>query len=78
VACPPSVDLADLAGCDLVIDAAFEDLDVKLDVFGRLDRVVKPGAILATNTSTLDVNRIAAAMGRPADVVGTHFFSRRT
>jgi 3-hydroxyacyl-CoA dehydrogenase len=71
----PSLDLADLAGCDLIVEAVFEDMDVKRDVFTRLDRVAKPNAVLATNTSTLDVDRIAAATGRPADVVGMHFFS---
>ena len=71
----PGLDLADLAGCDLVIEAVFEDMDVKRDVFARLDQVAKPGAVLATNTSTLDVDRIAAATRRPADVVGMHFFS---
>jgi 3-hydroxyacyl-CoA dehydrogenase len=65
----------DLASADIVIEAVFEDLAVKQKVFRELDRVAKPGAILATNTSTLDVNRIAAATRRPADVLGTHFFS---
>ena len=67
--------LDDVAGCDLVIEAVFEDLAVKQDVFARLDRGLKPGAVLATNTSYLDVNRIAGATGRPADVLGLHFFS---
>ena len=65
----------DLAKADLVIEAVFEDVDVKAAVFGELDRVMKPGAILASNTSTLDVNRIAACTQRPQDVVGLHFFS---
>jgi 3-hydroxyacyl-CoA dehydrogenase len=65
----------ELADADLVIEAVFEDLEVKEEVFGKLGRVMKPGAILATNTSTLDVDRIAQASGRPADVVGMHFFS---
>ncbi|MBI3706562.1 MAG: enoyl-CoA hydratase/isomerase family protein [Proteobacteria bacterium] len=60
---------------DVVVEAVFEDMDVKKDVFRRLDGVVKPGAILATNTSTLDVDEIAATTGRPADVIGLHFFS---
>jgi 3-hydroxyacyl-CoA dehydrogenase len=60
---------------DIVIEAVFERMDVKLAVFAELDRVMKPGAILATNTSTLDVNAIARATRRPADVIGLHFFS---
>lgn len=65
----------DLADADLIIEAVFEDLDVKQKVFSELDRVAKRGAILATNTSTLDVNAIAATTGRPQDVIGLHFFS---
>ncbi len=65
----------DVAGADIVIEAVFEDLDVKARVFRELDRVAKPEAILATNTSTLDVNKIAAFTSRPAAVLGTHFFS---
>ena len=68
-------DYAELANCDLIIEAVFEDMDVKKDVFGRLDRVAKPGAILATNTSYLDVDDIAASTVRARDIVGTHFFS---
>lgn len=64
-----------LADADLIIEAVFEDLAVKESVFRRLDAIAKPGAILATNTSTLDVDRIAAFTGRPTDVLGTHFFS---
>lgn len=60
---------------DIVIEAVFENLDVKKQVFSELDRAAKPGAILATNTSTLDVNLIAAATTRPQDVIGLHFFS---
>lgn len=60
---------------DLVIEAVFEDMAVKEQVFGALDRIAKPGAVLATNTSYLDVNKIAAITRRPADVVGLHFFS---
>ncbi|WP_029011484.1 3-hydroxyacyl-CoA dehydrogenase NAD-binding domain-containing protein [Niveispirillum irakense] len=70
-----SLDLADLGDCDLVIEAVFEQMDVKKDVFARLDKVAKPGAILATNTSYLDVEQIAAATGRPDHVLGLHFFS---
>ena len=65
----------DVAGADIVIEAVFEDLDVKGKVFRELDRVAKAEAILATNTSTLDVNKIAALTSRPAAVLGTHFFS---
>ena len=64
-----------LADVDLVIEAVFESMDVKRQVFGELDRVCKPGAILASNTSYLDVNEIAACTSRPQDVVGLHFFS---
>lgn len=65
----------DLATADLVIEAVFENLDLKCNVFQDLDRTCKAGAILATNTSTLDVDRIAAATSRPSDVLGLHFFS---
>ncbi len=71
----PTLSYDDLADVDLVIEAVYEDLEVKRTVFGELDRVAKLGAILATNTSTLDVDRIAAFTGRPQDVVGLHFFS---
>ncbi|APX13597.1 FAD-dependent oxidoreductase [Tateyamaria omphalii] len=64
-----------LAEVDLVIEAVFEDMDVKKQVFAELDRVCKPGAILASNTSYLDINEIAATTSRPADVLGLHFFS---
>lgn len=67
--------LADLADCDLVIEAVFENLDLKKQIFSELNRVMKPGAILATNTSALDINQIAAATDRPQDVIGLHFFS---
>jgi len=66
---------ADIASADIVIEAVFEDMDVKAQVFKELDRVAHPKAILATNTSTLDVDRIAAFTSRPASVIGTHFFS---
>ncbi|HWH82566.1 MAG TPA: 3-hydroxyacyl-CoA dehydrogenase NAD-binding domain-containing protein, partial [Burkholderiaceae bacterium] len=65
----------DLKDADLVIEAVFEDLGVKETVFKTLDEVMKPGAILASNTSTLDVNKIAAFTKRPQDVIGMHFFS---
>jgi 3-hydroxyacyl-CoA dehydrogenase len=65
----------DLKDCDMVIEAVFEDMAVKEQVFKTLDEVMKPGAILATNTSTLDVDKIAAFTKRPQDVIGTHFFS---
>ncbi len=71
----PTLKDTDLAAADIVIEAVFEDLTVKQKVFAQLDRVARPGAILATNTSTLDVNQIAAATRRPADVLGMHFFS---
>ncbi|MBN9203905.1 3-hydroxyacyl-CoA dehydrogenase NAD-binding domain-containing protein [Methylibium petroleiphilum] len=70
-----TLDYADLADADMVIEAVFEDLGVKEQVFRRLDAVMKPGAILASNTSTLDLNRIASFTKRPQDVIGTHFFS---
>jgi 3-hydroxyacyl-CoA dehydrogenase len=71
----PSLDFGALADCDLVIEAVYENMDVKKDVFGKLDGIVKQGAILASNTSYLDVNEIAGATKRPADVLGMHFFS---
>ncbi len=64
-----------LSNVDLVIEAVFENMDVKREVFGKLDAVCKPGAILASNTSYLDVDEIAAATSRPQDVIGLHFFS---
>jgi 3-hydroxyacyl-CoA dehydrogenase len=70
-----SLTLAAVAGVDLVVEAVFENLAVKREVFGRLGELAKPGTVLATNTSTLDIDAIAAASGRPADVVGMHFFS---
>ncbi|WP_103727643.1 3-hydroxyacyl-CoA dehydrogenase NAD-binding domain-containing protein [Novosphingobium sp. HII-3] len=71
----PAIGLEALGDVDLVIEAVFEEMGVKKDVFGKLDRIAKPGAILATNTSFLDVNEIAAATTRPEWVVGLHFFS---
>ncbi|HEX6702973.1 MAG TPA: 3-hydroxyacyl-CoA dehydrogenase family protein [Gaiellaceae bacterium] len=70
-----TTDLADLAGCDLVIEAAFEDLDVKRELFRALEDVVAPDAVLATNTSALSVTEIAAAAKHPERVVGMHFFN---
>ena len=69
------VGLEAAADADLIIEAVFEEMGVKKDVFGKLDKIAKPGAILATNTSYLNVDDIAAATSRPADVVGLHFFS---
>jgi 3-hydroxyacyl-CoA dehydrogenase len=71
----PTLDFNALADCDLIIEAVYEDMEVKKEVFGRLDKIAKRGAILASNTSYLDINEIAASISRPADVVGTHFFS---
>ena len=71
----PTLDFDALADCDLVIEAVFEQMEIKQEIFGRLDKVMKPGAILASNTSYLNVDEIAAATSRPQDVVGLHFFS---
>jgi 3-hydroxyacyl-CoA dehydrogenase len=71
----PTLTYDDLADADLVIEAVFEDLAVKETVFRKLDDICKPGAILASNTSTLDLDRIASFTQRPQDVVGAHFFS---
>ncbi|MDH4465783.1 MAG: 3-hydroxyacyl-CoA dehydrogenase NAD-binding domain-containing protein [Acidovorax sp.] len=70
-----STSYADIAQVDLVIEAVFEDIEVKKAVFRELDRVCKPGAVLATNTSYLDIDAIAASTSRPQDVIGLHFFS---
>ncbi|MBD0413855.1 3-hydroxyacyl-CoA dehydrogenase NAD-binding domain-containing protein [Oryzicola mucosus] len=70
-----TTDYADLADCDLIIEAVFEEMSVKHEVFGKLEKIAKEGAILASNTSYLDVNEIAAGTNRPADVLGMHFFS---
>ena len=70
-----TTDWGAIADADLVIEAVFETMDVKRDVFTRLDAICKPGALLASNTSTLDVDQIAGFTKRPADVVGMHFFS---
>ncbi len=71
----PTTDYADIADVDLVIEAVFENLELKKKIFGELDKTMKHGAILATNTSYQDVDAIAAATGRPQDVIGLHFFS---
>ena len=71
----PTLNYEAIGQADIVIEAVFETMEVKRRVFTTLDRVMKPGAILATNTSTLDVNRIAGFTRRPRDVLGTHFFS---
>ena len=70
-----TVEFDQLADCDLIIEAVFENMDVKKDVFTRLDKIAKQGAILATNTSALDINEIAAVTSRPEAVIGLHFFS---
>ncbi len=70
-----TTDYADLADADIVIEAVFEDMDLKKQIFQKLDQICKPEAILATNTSSLDINEIATATRRPENVVGTHFFS---
>lgn len=71
----PTLSLEDLADCDLIIEAVYENMDVKKELFGKLDKIAKPGAILASNTSYLNVDEIAASTSRPQDVVGMHFFS---
>jgi 3-hydroxyacyl-CoA dehydrogenase len=67
--------LQDASDADIIVEAVFERMDVKQEIFRKLDAIAKPGAILASNTSTLDVDQIAAATKRPQDVIGTHFFS---
>jgi 3-hydroxyacyl-CoA dehydrogenase len=71
----PTLSLDDLADCDLIIEAVYENMDVKKDIFGKLDKICKPGAILASNTSYLNIDEIAASTSRPQDVLGLHFFS---
>jgi 3-hydroxyacyl-CoA dehydrogenase len=71
----PTTSYDDLADADIIIEAVFEEMAVKKEVFSKLDAIAKPGAILASNTSYLDVNEIAAMTKRPADVLGMHFFS---
>ena len=71
----PSLDYAALADADLIVEAVFENMALKKEIFAKLDGVAKPGAILGTNTSTLDIDEIAAVTKRPQDVIGLHFFS---
>ncbi|WP_203310930.1 MULTISPECIES: 3-hydroxyacyl-CoA dehydrogenase NAD-binding domain-containing protein [Sphingomonas] len=71
----PTLDFETLRECDLIIEAVYENMDVKKDIFARLDGIAKNGAILASNTSYLDIDEIAACTKRPGDVVGMHFFS---
>jgi len=71
----PTLSYADVAAADIVVEAVFEDMAVKQAVFKTLDETMKPGAILASNTSTLDLDALARSTRRPADVIGTHFFS---
>ncbi|WP_309573187.1 3-hydroxyacyl-CoA dehydrogenase NAD-binding domain-containing protein [Deinococcus sp.] len=71
----PTLDMGDLKNADIIIEAVFENMDVKKEIFTKLDGIAKPGAILASNTSTLDVNEIASVTKRPESVIGLHFFS---
>ncbi len=71
----PGLNLDSLSDCDLIIEAVFENMDIKKDVFRKLDKIAKPGAILASNTSYLNVDEIASATSRPDYVLGMHFFS---
>jgi 3-hydroxyacyl-CoA dehydrogenase len=71
----PTLNFDALADCDLIIEAVFEQMEVKKDIFSRLDKLAKPGAILASNTSYLNIDEIAATTARPQDVLGMHFFS---
>ena len=71
----PTLELQQLADCDLIIEAVFENMAIKKELFAKLDKIAKPGAILASNTSYLNVDEIASATKRPQDVVGMHFFS---
>src|ERR1700756_4709775 len=71
----PTTDIAAVADADIVVEAVFERMDIKLDIFRKLDRLCRPAAILATNTSMLNLDTMPAETGRPQDVVGTHFFS---
>jgi 3-hydroxyacyl-CoA dehydrogenase len=71
----PTLDFDDLSGCDLIIEAVYETMVLKQEIFVRLDAIARPGAILASNTSYLDIDAIAAVTGRPQDVLGLHFFS---
>ena len=71
----PVMDYAAIAGCDVVIEAVFEEMGVKKEIFAKLDAIMKPGALLLSNTSALDIDAIAAVTKRPQDVAGSHFFS---
>jgi 3-hydroxyacyl-CoA dehydrogenase len=71
----PTLSREDLADCDLIIEAIYENMDAKKELFAALDRIAKPGAILASNTSYLNINEMADATSRPGDVIGMHFFS---
>jgi len=71
----PTLDYGEFAGVDMVVEAVFESMALKKEVFSQLDRICKPGAVLATNTSSLDIDEIASATARPQSVIGTHFFS---
>ncbi len=71
----PTIDLNALERCDLIIEAVYEDMFLKLDIFRRLGEIAKSGAMLASNTSFLDINQMAEVSGRPGDVLGMHFFS---
>jgi 3-hydroxyacyl-CoA dehydrogenase len=71
----PGLNLDALADCDLIIEAVYENMDIKKEVFRKLDKIAKPGAILASNTSYLNIDEIASATGRPDHVIGMHFFS---
>ena len=71
----PTLELDALAECDLIIEAIYENMDVKKELFGKLDKLAKPGAILASNTSYLNIDEMAAVTSRPGDVIGMHFFS---
>ncbi len=71
----PTLEFDALGECDLVIEAVHENMEVKKEIFARLDEIAKPGAILASNTSYLSIDEIASATNRPGDVLGLHFFS---
>jgi len=70
-----AIDYKDVGDCDLIVEAVFENMALKKEIFAELDKVAKPGAILASNTSTLDIDEIAKATSRPGDVIGWHFFA---
>ena len=70
-----ALDYKQIADCDLVVEAVFENMALKKEIFAELDKVAKPGAILASNTSTLDIDEIASVTSRPQDVIGWHFFA---